>query len=78
MNTLGVTSFGPNDYYGSSYVCDPRGSYFGDKAEVAQMLFGSVIAPPPAYGLVGMGAVLAGAIRAPITGLMLPFAPPIR
>jgi N-carbamoylputrescine amidase len=23
---------GPNDYYGSSYFCDPRGSYVGDKA----------------------------------------------
>lgn len=40
---------------------------------VASTLFGSNIAPPPAYGLVGMGAVLAGAIRAPITGLLLPF-----
>jgi N-carbamoylputrescine amidase len=24
--------FGPNDYYGSSYFCDPRGSYVGAKA----------------------------------------------
>lgn len=40
---------------------------------VAQSIFGASIAPAPAYSLVGMGAVLAGAIRAPITGLMLPF-----
>lgn len=40
---------------------------------IAQAFWGSAIAPAPAYGLVGMGAVLAGAIHAPITGLMLPF-----
>jgi CIC family chloride channel protein len=40
---------------------------------LAHSVFGSAIAPSPAYSLVGMGAVLAGAIRAPITGLMLPF-----
>lgn len=40
---------------------------------LAQIIWGQTIAPPPAYGLVGMGAVLAGAIHAPITGLMLPF-----
>jgi CIC family chloride channel protein len=28
---------------------------------------------PPAYGLVGMAAVLAGAVRAPITAIVLPF-----
>jgi N-carbamoylputrescine amidase len=33
INRVGVESeFGPNDYYGSSYFCDPRGSYIGDKA----------------------------------------------
>lgn len=33
INRVGVESeFGPNDYYGSSYFCDPRGSYVGDKA----------------------------------------------
>ncbi len=40
---------------------------------IAQAIWGSAIAPAPAYGLVGMGAVLASAIHAPITGLMLPF-----
>jgi CIC family chloride channel protein len=46
------------------------GAAFGT---LGQTLFGNSIAPAPAYGLVGMGAVLAGAVRAPITGLMLPF-----
>lgn len=33
INRVGVEAeFGPNDYYGSSYFCDPRGSYVGDKA----------------------------------------------
>jgi N-carbamoylputrescine amidase len=33
INRVGIeTEFGPNDYYGSSYFCDPRGSYIGDKA----------------------------------------------
>lgn len=33
INRVGVeVEFGPNDYYGSSYFCDPRGSYIGDKA----------------------------------------------
>jgi beta-ureidopropionase len=33
INRVGVEQeFGPNDYYGSSYFCDPRGSYVGDKA----------------------------------------------
>ncbi len=39
----------------------------------AQALLGGYVATPAAYALVGMGAVLAGAVRAPITGLMLPF-----
>lgn len=46
------------------------GAAFGT---IAQMLFPNSIAPSSAYGLVGMGAVLAGAIRAPLTGLLLPF-----
>lgn len=46
------------------------GAGFG---QAAQAVFGQDIASPPAYALVGMGAVLAGAVRAPITGLMLPF-----
>lgn len=40
---------------------------------IAHILLPAAIAPPPAYGLVGMGAVLAGAVRAPITAILLPF-----
>lgn len=33
INRIGQElEFGPNDYYGSSYFCDPRGTYVGDKA----------------------------------------------
>lgn len=33
INRVGIEQeFGPNDYYGSSYFCDPRGTYVGDKA----------------------------------------------
>lgn len=33
INRVGVEKeLGPNDYYGSTYFCDPRGSYIGDKA----------------------------------------------
>ncbi|MCL4395209.1 MAG: chloride channel protein [Chloroflexi bacterium] len=40
---------------------------------VCQFVFPNLEAPPPAYGLVGMGAVLAATVRAPITAIMLPF-----
>ncbi len=40
---------------------------------IAERLFPGVTAPAPAYGLVGMGAVLAGAVRAPVTAILLPF-----
>jgi len=46
------------------------GGAFG--AVVGRLFPGSVGAPP-AYALVGMAAVLAGAIRAPITAIMIPF-----
>jgi chloride channel protein, CIC family len=40
---------------------------------IVQILFPGVAAPAAAYGLVGMGAVLAGAVRAPVTSILLPF-----
>ncbi len=40
---------------------------------IAQHFFPGIVAAAPAYGLVGMGAVLAGAVRAPITAILLPF-----
>jgi CIC family chloride channel protein len=46
------------------------GTAFGD---LAQALFPHVSAPPGAYGLVGMGAVFAGAARAPITAVLIIF-----
>ncbi len=39
----------------------------------AHILFPAFTAPAAAYGLVGMGAVLAGAVRAPILAILLPF-----
>ena len=40
---------------------------------VANMLFHGAVAPAGAYGLVGMGAVFAGAARAPITAVIIIF-----
>ena len=40
---------------------------------VAHMLFHTAVAPAGAYGLVGMGAVFAGAARAPITAVIIIF-----
>ena len=40
---------------------------------VANMLFHGSVAPAGAYGLVGMGAVFAGAARAPITAVIIIF-----
>lgn len=39
----------------------------------AHQLFGNVVGPAGAYGLVGMGAVFAGAARAPITAVIIIF-----
>jgi CIC family chloride channel protein len=39
----------------------------------AQHLFGAAVGPAGAYGLVGMGAVFAGAARAPITAVLIIF-----
>ncbi len=46
------------------------GGAFG---QLVNQLFPGYVAAPPAYALVGMAAVLAGAIRAPITAIMIPF-----
>ncbi|HUZ69265.1 MAG TPA: chloride channel protein, partial [Candidatus Saccharimonadales bacterium] len=46
------------------------GTGFG---QVAGMLFHGAVAPAGAYGLVGMGAVFAGAARAPITAVIIIF-----
>lgn len=40
---------------------------------VVGVLFPAFSAPPAAYGMVGMGAVLASAVHAPIVALLLPF-----
>ncbi|MGB7795745.1 MAG: chloride channel protein [Pseudonocardiaceae bacterium] len=39
----------------------------------AHQIFGNVVGPAGAYGLVGMGAVFAGAARAPITAVIIIF-----
>lgn len=46
------------------------GGAFG---EAAGRVFPGAVAAPPAYALVGMAAVLSGAIHAPITAIMIPF-----
>ena len=46
------------------------GGFFG---HVAQTLFPQTIASPGAYALVGMGAVVAGTTRAPITAMLIIF-----
>ncbi len=46
------------------------GTAFG---RLAHQLFGGVVGPAGAYGLVGMGAVFAGAARAPITAVLIIF-----
>jgi CIC family chloride channel protein len=46
------------------------GGMFG---HIANMLFPGMIAPPAAYALVGMGAMLTAVVRAPITAVLLLF-----
>lgn len=36
INRVGAEPFGDNDYYGSSYVCNPRGQLVGDAASDAK------------------------------------------
>ncbi len=49
------------------------GAMLGLAFGLAVDAFFSLQVPPAAYGLVGMAAVLAGAVRAPITAIVLPF-----
>ncbi len=61
----------------------PGGSFFpavflgamlgGAFGQVARLVFGSTIAGPEAYAAVGMGAVVAGATVAPLTGVLMMF-----
>jgi CIC family chloride channel protein len=57
--------FAPSLFIGSMF-----GAAFGT---LAQALFPGVIAPPGAYGLVGMAAVFSGSARAPITAVIILF-----
>jgi CIC family chloride channel protein len=57
--------FAPSLFMGAMF-----GGAFG---EIAGRLFPSITAPPGAYALVGMGAVFAGASRAPITSIIILF-----
>ncbi len=41
--------------------------------QVLRLAFPAIVAPPPAYAMVGMAAVLAGAVRSPITATLLLF-----
>ncbi len=41
--------------------------------EALRMAFPSLVAPPPAYAMVGMAAMLAGSVRSPITATLLLF-----
>ncbi|MGC8958731.1 MAG: chloride channel protein [Chloroflexia bacterium] len=54
----------------SLFIGSMLGGAFG---QVVQRLFPQVTAPAPAYALVGMGAVLAGAVHCPITAIFLLF-----
>ncbi|RME72050.1 MAG: CBS domain-containing protein [Chloroflexi bacterium] len=54
----------------SLFVGAMLGALFG---EAVNIWFPSITAPAPAYAMVGMAAVLAGAVRSPITAIMLLF-----
>ncbi len=54
----------------SLFIGSMLGGAFG---LVANRLFPGAVAPAPAYALVGMGAVLAGAVHCPITAVLLLF-----
>lgn len=54
----------------SLFVGAMLGEAFG---QLANWLTPGLVAPTPAYALVGMGAVLAGAVHAPITAILLLF-----
>jgi CIC family chloride channel protein len=54
----------------SLFIGCTLGAAFG---QLANRFFPQVTAPAPAYALVGMGAVLAGAVHCPITAILLLF-----
>lgn len=54
----------------SLFIGSMLGGAFG---QVVNRLFPDAVAPAPAYALVGMGAVLAGAVHCPITAILLLF-----
>ncbi len=54
----------------SLFIGSMLGGAFG---QVVGRLFPQATAPPPAYALVGMGAVLAGSVHCPITAIFLLF-----
>ena len=49
------------------------GAMLGTAFGFADLIFHGAVAPAGAYGLVGMGAVFAGAARAPITAVIIIF-----
>jgi CIC family chloride channel protein len=67
--TIGIGGSG-GVFAPSLFIGAMLGSAFG---AVAASAFPSVAGPAGAYGLIGMGAVFAGAARAPITAVMIMF-----
>ncbi|MBW4651882.1 MAG: chloride channel protein [Kaiparowitsia implicata GSE-PSE-MK54-09C] len=49
------------------------GSVYGKMMAIALPILHPVMASPPAYAMVGMAAVLAGSVRAPLTAILLLF-----
>jgi H+/Cl- antiporter ClcA/predicted transcriptional regulator len=60
--------FAPALFLGASL-----GSIYGKVLMIALPMLDSYIASPPAYAMVGMAAVLAGSVRAPLTAILLLF-----
>ncbi len=67
--TIGIGGSG-GVFAPSLFIGAMLGSAFG---QVAQNLAPGVVGPVGAYGLIGMGAVFAGAARAPITAIVIMF-----
>jgi CIC family chloride channel protein len=67
--TIGIGGSG-GVFAPSLFIGAMLGTAFGD---VVHQLLPTLTAPPGAYGLVGMGAVFAGAARAPITAVIIIF-----
>ncbi len=67
--TIGIGGSG-GVFAPSLFIGAMLGTGFG---QVAGALFHGAVAPAGAYGLVGMGAVFAGAARAPITAVIIMF-----